>query len=246
MIKKKKESRVMKLSTRHSGHWRGICIAFLATVFLLATGRGNELVWVPGRVFWDSSSPNWSRVSSPDDNLQWESGSDAIFGEETGIVFLGSSQINVSSLSFSETATIAGGSLNFTGSSRIDAGNNETVYIDSAISGSNGLLLGSRSEGVIIISGSNSFEGVTTVNSGTWLGVESDTALGWPGEGTVIRSGATLALGDVNITGEEITIAGNMRDMLLNISHIGNDTYKNSSQYIGSLLIDEMTIASGD
>ncbi|MDA7691148.1 metalloprotease PmbA [Methylophilaceae bacterium] len=45
---------------------------------------------------------------------------------------------------------------------------------------------------------------------------------------------------------EEITIAGNMRDMLLNISNIGNDTYKNSSQYIGSVLIDEMTIASGN
>jgi hypothetical protein len=36
-----------------------------------------------------------------------------------------------------------------------------------------------------------------------------------------------------------------MRDMLLNISNIGNDTYKNGSQYIGSVLIDEMTIASG-
>jgi PmbA protein len=44
---------------------------------------------------------------------------------------------------------------------------------------------------------------------------------------------------------EEITIAGNMRDMLLNISSIGDDTYKNSFQYIGSVLIDEMTIASG-
>ena len=44
---------------------------------------------------------------------------------------------------------------------------------------------------------------------------------------------------------EEITIAGNMRDMLLNISNIGNDIYKNSSQYIGSVLIDELTIASG-
>ena len=44
---------------------------------------------------------------------------------------------------------------------------------------------------------------------------------------------------------EEITIAGNMRDMLLNISAIGNDTYKNGSQYVGSVLIDEMTIASG-
>ena len=45
---------------------------------------------------------------------------------------------------------------------------------------------------------------------------------------------------------EEITIAGNMKDMLLNITDIGNDTYKNGSQYIGSVLIGEMTIASGD
>ena len=44
---------------------------------------------------------------------------------------------------------------------------------------------------------------------------------------------------------EEITIAGNMKDMLLNITDIGNDTYKNGSQYIGSVFIDEMTIASG-
>ena len=245
MIKKKKESRVMKLSTRHSVHWRGICIAFLATVFLLATGRGNELVWVPGRVFWDSSSPNWSRVSSPDDNLQWESGSDAIFGEETGIVFLGISQIDVSSLSFSETATIAGGSLNFTGSSRIDAGNNETVYIDSAISGSNGLLLGSRSEGAIIISGSNSFEGVTTVNSGTWLGVESDTALGRPGEGTVIRSGATLALGDVNITGEEITIAGNGTRSALGAIHQGGNIPRASLSGLITLSQDSKVGSAG-
>jgi PmbA protein len=45
---------------------------------------------------------------------------------------------------------------------------------------------------------------------------------------------------------EEITIAGNMKDMLLNITDVGNDTYKNYSQYIGSVLISEMTIASGD
>ena len=29
------------------------------------------------------------------------------------------------------------------------------------------------------------------------------------------------------------------------ISNIGNDTYRNGSQYIGSVLIDVMTVASG-
>jgi PmbA protein len=44
---------------------------------------------------------------------------------------------------------------------------------------------------------------------------------------------------------EEITIAGNMKDMLLNISDVGNDTYTNGSEYIGSVLITDMTIAAG-
>ena len=213
----------MELSIRHSGHWHGICAAFLVTFFLLATGRGDELVWVRGRVFWDSSSPNWSRVTPPDDNLQWVAGSDAIFGEGTGIVFLGSNQVSASSLSFSETATLAGGSLNLTGSSRIDVGNDETVYLDSPVSGSNGILLGSLSQGVIILSGSNTFEGVTTVNSGTWLGIESDAALGSPAEGTVIRPGGTLALGEVDIIGEEITIAGNGTSSALGAIHQGGN-----------------------
>ncbi len=44
---------------------------------------------------------------------------------------------------------------------------------------------------------------------------------------------------------EEVTIAGNLKDMLLNISHIANDTYTNGSKYIGSILIEDMTIAAG-
>lgn len=44
---------------------------------------------------------------------------------------------------------------------------------------------------------------------------------------------------------EEVTIAGNMKDMLLNISHTANDTYTNGSEYIGSILIEDMTIAAG-
>ena len=44
---------------------------------------------------------------------------------------------------------------------------------------------------------------------------------------------------------EEITIAGNMKDMLLNISHIANDVYSNGSEYIGSVLIEDMTVAAG-
>jgi PmbA protein len=43
---------------------------------------------------------------------------------------------------------------------------------------------------------------------------------------------------------EEITIAGNMKDMLKQIAAIGNDIYKNGSKHTGSILIETMSIAS--
>ena len=44
---------------------------------------------------------------------------------------------------------------------------------------------------------------------------------------------------------EEITIAGNMADMLKNMVAIGNDVNKNSSKHTGSILIEQMTVAAG-
>jgi len=45
---------------------------------------------------------------------------------------------------------------------------------------------------------------------------------------------------------EEITIAGNLKDMLNQIVAIGNDSIKHSSKQVGSILIEKMTIAAGD
>ena len=44
---------------------------------------------------------------------------------------------------------------------------------------------------------------------------------------------------------EEITIAGNMKDMLSQIIAVGNDAVVPSSKQIGSLLIERMTVAAG-
>ncbi len=44
---------------------------------------------------------------------------------------------------------------------------------------------------------------------------------------------------------EEITIAGNMKNMLMQIIAIGNDVLKQSSKQTGSILIESMTVASG-
>ncbi|MES2499423.1 MAG: metalloprotease PmbA [Pseudomonadota bacterium] len=44
---------------------------------------------------------------------------------------------------------------------------------------------------------------------------------------------------------EEITIAGNMKEMLKQIVAIGTDAIKNSSKLTGSILIEKMTVAAG-
>ena len=43
---------------------------------------------------------------------------------------------------------------------------------------------------------------------------------------------------------EEITIAGNMADMLKTIIAIGNDVCIQGSKQVGSILIERMTVAS--
>ncbi len=52
--------------------------------------------------------------------------------------------------------------------------------------------------------------------------------------------------GEIKYPVEEITIAGNLTDMLKQIVEIGGDIDKRSSLHIGSLLISNMTIAGGD
>ncbi|ARO86376.1 metalloprotease PmbA [Nitrosospira lacus] len=51
--------------------------------------------------------------------------------------------------------------------------------------------------------------------------------------------------GEICYAVEEITIAGNLKDMLLGISAVGNDVIVRGSKQCGSLLIDRMTVAGG-
>ena len=51
--------------------------------------------------------------------------------------------------------------------------------------------------------------------------------------------------GEIQYAVEEITIAGNLRDMLPGICAMGNDTLVQGSKQCGSLLIDRMTVAGG-
>ena len=51
--------------------------------------------------------------------------------------------------------------------------------------------------------------------------------------------------GEIRHAVEEITIAGNLKDMLLGISAVGNDVIVRGSKQCGSLLVDRMIVAGG-
>lgn len=51
--------------------------------------------------------------------------------------------------------------------------------------------------------------------------------------------------GEIRHAVEEVTIAGNLKNMLLGISAVGSDTLVRGSKQCGSLLIDRMTVAGG-
>lgn len=51
--------------------------------------------------------------------------------------------------------------------------------------------------------------------------------------------------GEIQHAVEEITIAGNLRDMFLNIVDVGNDVLVRGSKQVGSILVGEMKVAGG-
>jgi PmbA protein len=50
--------------------------------------------------------------------------------------------------------------------------------------------------------------------------------------------------GEIRYAVEEITIAGNLRDMFLDIAAIGNDVLIRGSRQVGSILVGEMKVAA--
>jgi len=56
-------------------------------------------------------------------------------------------------------------------------------------------------------------------------------------------AGFWVEKGEIAYPVQEITIAGNLKDMFRGISAVGNDVVRRASRYCGSILIDRMTIA---
>ncbi len=56
-------------------------------------------------------------------------------------------------------------------------------------------------------------------------------------------AGFWVEKGEIAYSVQEITIAGNLKDMFRGIAAVGNDVVRRGSRYCGSILIDRMTIA---
>ncbi len=84
------------------------------------------------------------------------------------------------------------------------------LLIEADISGTGGLLKSGECE--LGLRGANTYSGLTTVTDGELMAL-SDSALGSPGAGTIVESGAGLGLGgiydnDIHILGESLTLSG--------------------------------------
>ena len=64
------------------------------------------------------------------------------------------------------------------------------------------------------------------------------------GSSRLAVAGFWVEHGEIKHPVEEITIAGNLKDMLMGIQMIANDCDGNSSKYVGSVLINKMTVGA--
>ena len=181
-------------------------------------------MWIPGSVDWDTdpASLNWDTPPSDGIGEAWANGNDALFDLGTGIVIIGAPGVEASSISMLSPTTIDGAPLTLVGPARIDIASGVTGTFDAQIAGSGGLQVGTFGPGRVILRAENTFAGTTIVTGNAWLGLESDNALGSTAEGTIVASGSTLALGNIEVGNETITLAGQGNPASYGAIHVNN------------------------
>ena len=217
----------------------------------VTSGDGAAITDGPGA--WSDGGGDWNSGVSPFDAV-WTNNAatpdNAIFGGGTsgvaGTVTLGGT-IDVDNITFNAPAAgtyrLTGGTLNLGGSDAtsptITA--NVDAAIDSALTGSNGLIVGGS--GTLTLTNTNSYSGATTINAGGTLQIGNGGSSGTLGAGAINdngalvfnRSDAALALTTANVIGGSgsVTIDGG-----------GTVTLGNVAQtYTGGTIVNSGTLA---
>jgi fibronectin-binding autotransporter adhesin len=159
---------------------------------------------------WDSSSTNWTNASGSVNSV-WGGGI-ATFKGAAGTVTVTGTQ-SIEGLTFNTSGyTLNGGTL--TGSTTIT----NALTIDVSLATINSVLAGGEYEkkgsGEIDLYGVNTYTGTTTVSGGI-LVLANNQALGATSSGTIVNSGASLALRN--------TLSGVAEPLTLNGTGVGNN-----------------------
>ncbi|MCU0795784.1 MAG: autotransporter-associated beta strand repeat-containing protein [Akkermansiaceae bacterium] len=164
----------------------------------LSTGTSNTWNTNTTANWWNGSSlVNWPALGGTND--------DAVFGGTAGTVTVTTATAN--DITFNTTGyVISSGTLTLNGTTpTLSTGTGIDATISSVIAGSAGLT--KSGGGTLILSGANTFTGVTNINSGI-LRAGNAAALGSSTNGTTVASGATLDLNGQNLGAEVVTISG--------------------------------------
>ncbi|HVE43861.1 MAG TPA: autotransporter-associated beta strand repeat-containing protein, partial [Gammaproteobacteria bacterium] len=122
----------------------------------------------------------------------------------SGVITLaGSTRIN----SDANTLTLTGGIVG-TGQALIIGGSGNTTISTTGINTSTSGALTKDGSGVLLLNVASNYTGLTTINGGT-ISIANASGLGDASGGTVVSSGATLDINNVNINNEELTLSGN-------------------------------------
>ena len=220
-------------------------LAVIITAFL-APGGSAQVFWdgaseIPNMVeggngFWSnatSEAANWCTDNTGQVNIPWIDGSVAVFQGTAGTVTVTDTIVFGGMIFHTDGYQIVSDGaidsiLQLMGSPTIttDAGVTATISapLTDPIAGTDGFTKGGL--GTLILSGTNSYSGLTTVNAGI-LNIHNGSALGATTSGTTILSGATLQLqGGISVGNEALTISGagaaGQNGALVNVSGTNN------------------------
>jgi autotransporter-associated beta strand protein len=171
-----------------------MCVLIAAVMVLGTAGRAGAAsvqTWDAGvSRSWDAATTaNWTGAT-------WTNGNAAVFGAAgIGTVTISSGGVTADSLTLNNPGyIISGGTLTLAGSAVIVANSDATVA--SALAGSNGLA--KSGAGTLTLTGTNTYNGATTINTGE-IDLQPTTAtLGAGTSAVTIANGAALVLDAAN------------------------------------------------
>ncbi len=202
-----------------------------------------------GNGSWTAVSTNWNTLADGTGAVQpLAVGAKAVFSGTAGTVTIGANAVADGQISFRSTGFVLSGGTLALGNSRIEVLNDtDTATISATLSGSVGLT--KVGAGTLVLSGSNTYTGKTTVSIGT-LQIATDAALGATTNELALNGGTlkTVSTMDLNADrpvtgagsidvapGTSLTLNGTVTAGAIGITNTGTLIFSGSVPAVGGL-----------